>query len=172
MVFDTRSIPAFPTPLRRVIGHHWPWYRLPGPMAFQGIDCAVLACRGRRHDRDWSRISSPSPDASPARRSREGSADGFTHRLHVRPGFCCARSALQMRCSSPLQASDRYGGKRRDKSAGAYRPLLAHAAYEAGASDSRRWRPRSGDLMERAHNSRAACVAQLRASSRNVAGGA
>jgi hypothetical protein len=37
MVFDTRSIPAFPTPLRRVIGHHWPWYRLPGPMAFQGL---------------------------------------------------------------------------------------------------------------------------------------
>src|SRR5262245_62129646 len=36
MVFDPRSIPAFPTPLRRVIGHHWPWYRLPGPMAFLG----------------------------------------------------------------------------------------------------------------------------------------
>ena len=31
---SSRSIPAFPTPLRRVIGHHWPWYQLPGPMAF------------------------------------------------------------------------------------------------------------------------------------------
>src|SRR5258708_21666098 len=37
LVFSAhRSIPAFPTPLRRVIGHHWPWYRLPGPMAFVG----------------------------------------------------------------------------------------------------------------------------------------
>src|SRR5215471_12005138 len=37
LVFSAcRSIPAFPTPLRRVIGHHWPWYRLPGPMAFLG----------------------------------------------------------------------------------------------------------------------------------------
>jgi hypothetical protein len=27
LVFSAhRSIPAFPTPLRRVIGHHWPWY--------------------------------------------------------------------------------------------------------------------------------------------------
>lgn len=41
MVFDPRSIPAFPTPLRRVIGHHWPWYRLPGPMAFPGPGGAV-----------------------------------------------------------------------------------------------------------------------------------
>jgi hypothetical protein len=41
MVFDPRSIPAFPTPLRRVIGHHWPWYRLPGPMAFWGLADAV-----------------------------------------------------------------------------------------------------------------------------------
>jgi hypothetical protein len=40
VVSDTRSIPAFPTPLRRVIGHHWPWYRLPGPMAFLGADHA------------------------------------------------------------------------------------------------------------------------------------
>jgi hypothetical protein len=23
-----RSMPAFPTPLRRIIGHHWPWHRL------------------------------------------------------------------------------------------------------------------------------------------------
>jgi hypothetical protein len=42
MFFASRSIPAFPTPLRRVIGHHWPWYRLPGPMAFLGADGARL----------------------------------------------------------------------------------------------------------------------------------
>ena len=43
LVFSAhRSIPAFPTPLRRVIGHHWPWYvaRANGfcgnPMAWSG----------------------------------------------------------------------------------------------------------------------------------------
>jgi hypothetical protein len=44
VVLRGRSIPAFPTPLRRVIGQHWPWYRLPGPMAFPG---PVSAMRGR-----------------------------------------------------------------------------------------------------------------------------
>jgi len=32
-----RPIPAFPTPLRRVIGHHhWPWYRLARANRFSG----------------------------------------------------------------------------------------------------------------------------------------
>jgi hypothetical protein len=49
LVFSApRSIPAFPTPLRRVIGHHWPWYRLPGPMAFMQPDGAVGSDLGRR----------------------------------------------------------------------------------------------------------------------------
>ncbi len=34
MVSEPRSVPASPLPLWRVIGHHWPWYSLPGPIAF------------------------------------------------------------------------------------------------------------------------------------------
>src|SRR5260370_41363492 len=42
LVFSApRSIPAFPTPLRRVIGHHWPWYGYQGQWLLWGPGGAV-----------------------------------------------------------------------------------------------------------------------------------
>jgi hypothetical protein len=42
LVFSrSRPKSAFPTPLRQVIGHRWPWHRLPGPMAFRGMKVTI-----------------------------------------------------------------------------------------------------------------------------------
>src|SRR5258708_29344290 len=48
-----RSIPAFPTPLRRVIGHHWPWHRLARAICFSGR----MACRSRSDGRGCDQVA-------------------------------------------------------------------------------------------------------------------
>ena len=78
LVFSApRSIPAFPTPLRRVIGHHWPWYRLPGPMAFVGT-----RWRGRAGSR--APMAAHAGDAS-GRAARRAAVTRATARSILRP---------------------------------------------------------------------------------------
>src|SRR5258706_12126901 len=41
-----RSVTAFPTPLRQIIGRHWPWYRLAGANCFYGSQKPPSATKG------------------------------------------------------------------------------------------------------------------------------
>jgi hypothetical protein len=98
LVFSApRSIPAFPTPLRRVIGHHWPWYRLPGPMAFLGTLFAdPMARSGRIAGADAAlcavqinakpRCHSSVRQSPPAPRSRRWTTAIWTRKCEERGG--------------------------------------------------------------------------------------
>jgi hypothetical protein len=132
MVFDTRSIPAFPTPLRRVIGHHWPWYRLPGPMAFKGADRAgrpavslflqSIACVGAstgRTDRHLQgpaagggcRSGSAAPCPQPARSGRHFPSRDLSRR-HAGNGERAPPRLAALRSFRPIRRNESTSGKR------------------------------------------------------------
>jgi hypothetical protein len=98
VVFDPRSIPAFPTPLRRVIGHHWPWYRLPGPMPFWGLFDAVESVLARPADAVCGcAFAAPPPSGAGIAQGRR--QDGYAkHKpLNAVDGSRFAQRLLQLR---------------------------------------------------------------------------